>query len=87
LRALRRDWRSGAEADMELAAIRAQVKRLELDAEAIELQRLQEVAGQWPPAEALTDWLGPLAVGLGAPDHPSVCMLREAAQRENSRID
>jgi len=87
LRALRRDWRSGAEADMELAAIRVQVKRLELDAEAIELQRLQEVAGQWPPAEALTDWLGPLAVGLGAPDHPSVCMLREAAQRENSRID
>ncbi|WP_313088683.1 TIGR02444 family protein [Pseudomonas sp.] len=87
LRALRRDWRSGAEADAELAAIRTQVKRLELDAEAIELRRLQELAGQWQPTEAFTDWLGPLSIGLAVPDHPALSVLREAAQREDSCID
>lgn len=48
LRKLRQQWRQPAQQDPVLDALRQQVKRLELEAEREQLQRLQALAQTWP---------------------------------------
>lgn len=80
LRSLRQKWRTTAQHDPHLEALREQVKGLELQAEKRLLQRLEECARQWPTGslEPADDWLARLA-----PDqvrgHDSLAQLRVAA--------
>lgn len=64
LRTLRQSWRQQAATDCELAELRERVKALELDAEHIQLQRLQSATQTWPKGCERTNWLGPLCAGL-----------------------
>ncbi|WPO99780.1 TIGR02444 family protein [Pseudomonas sp. HR96] len=59
LRHLRQQWRAAAQTNDELAALREQVKALELEAERQLLVRLQGLAIGWPPEAArdLELWL------------------------------
>ncbi|MNE15184.1 hypothetical protein D3C80_1080890 [compost metagenome] len=80
LRSLRQEWRAAAQSDAQLAALREQVKGLELQAEKALLERLQERSRQWPAGahEPMDDWLARLA-----PDqvrhHDALVRLRVAA--------
>lgn len=66
LRQVRQDWRANAGQDAELAALREQVKKLELQAERILLERLQALAENWPDEAGDNDWLVRLAEGNSA---------------------
>jgi conserved hypothetical protein TIGR02444 len=59
LRSLRQRWRESAKQDAELSVLRERIKRLELDAEKVLLERLEAVAKDWPrdEAEDLARWL------------------------------
>ncbi|QRY80823.1 TIGR02444 family protein [Pseudomonas sp. PDNC002] len=59
LRSLRVSWRDAAGRDVDLAALRERLKRLELEAEQVLLERLQKAASDWPRGEAedLVRWL------------------------------
>lgn len=63
LRDLRRQWRTAAQQDPRLAALREQVKGLELQAEKQLLLQLEACAQQWPTGarEPADDWLAWLA--------------------------
>ncbi|MDH0288843.1 TIGR02444 family protein [Pseudomonas sp. GD04087] len=67
LRSLRRNWRDAANRDADLAALRERLKRLELDAEKVLLERLQDAAKNWPRGEAedLVRWLDAAAGDAG----------------------
>ena len=79
LRALRIAWRQPAMEDAELAALRVRVKSLELDAEHLQLQRLQAATEGWLSAGNSVDWLDRVCVGLGPDTHASIKTLRRAA--------
>ncbi|AHL74004.1 hypothetical protein CH92_02375 [Stutzerimonas stutzeri] len=79
LRNLRQCWREAATADNDLAGLRAQVKKLELHAEKIQLKRLQDVAQHWPTARESTGWLERLCANLGGDTRRPVEILRCAA--------
>lgn len=66
LRQTRRDWRTAAGEDTELAALREQIKKLELQAERVLLERLQALAENWPREAGEDDWLARLSGGNGA---------------------
>lgn len=79
LRALRQQWRADAAKDPQLAALREQVKALELEAERLQLQRLQATCEGWPdgaqtPPES---WLTRLAPAASR-DHDALQVLRVA---------
>ena len=76
LRQVRQDWRANASQDAELAALREQVKKLELQAERILLDRLQALAENWPTEAGGDDWLIRLAGGNSA----ALQVLRGAAE-------
>ena len=80
LRSLRQQWRSPARHDTHLAALREQLKGLELEAEKQLLQRLQTCAQQWPigSLEPMDDWLDRLAPAQ-ARGHDALVNLRVAA--------
>ncbi|QLC73315.1 TIGR02444 family protein [Pseudomonas sp. LPB0260] len=81
LRQVRQDWREAAHGDEALAALREQVKRLELQAEQVQLQRLAAASHDWPTVagQTLDAWLGALApAGLSADDE-ALRQLRHAA--------
>ena len=61
LRQLRQHWRSAAQQDADWATLREQLKKLELQAERVLLERLQALAENWPDGEAEDDWLSALA--------------------------
>lgn len=63
LRQLRQAWKAASSADESLAALREQLKGLELAAEREQLARLARLAGHWPCREAQGpgDWLHALA--------------------------
>ncbi|MHC6227992.1 TIGR02444 family protein [Pseudomonas sp. X10] len=65
LRCLRQQWRDQAAEDPQLAALREQVKGLELEAERRLLERLGALAGEWPvgSTEPTNDWLARLMPG------------------------
>ncbi|WP_069943155.1 TIGR02444 family protein [Pseudomonas putida] len=80
LRSLRQQWRAAASHDAQLAALREQVKGLELQAEKTLLERLQERSRQWPGGshEPSDDWLARLAPAP-ARHHDALDQLRVAA--------
>ena len=80
LRSLRQAWRTPAQHDPQLAALREHVKGLELQAERTLLERLQACAQQWPTdTHASTDdWLAWLAPDQ-ARGHDALEQLRVAA--------
>lgn len=47
LRSLRQQWRAQAASDAQLATLREHIKRLELDAERLQLERLQALCEGW----------------------------------------
>lgn len=61
LRQLRQHWRNAAQQDADWATLREQLKKLELQAERVLLERLQALAENWPDGEAEDDWLSALA--------------------------
>lgn len=63
LRQLRQAWKAASGADESLAALREQLKGLELAAEREQLARLARLAGHWPcrGAQGPGDWLHALA--------------------------
>ena len=65
LRRLRLQWRTPAEDDPQLAALRARVKGLELEAERSLLNRLEQLAAEWPRERerCSEDWLARLMPG------------------------
>ncbi|NNJ18543.1 TIGR02444 family protein [Pseudomonas putida CSV86] len=80
LRALRQQWRADALKDAQLAALRERLKALELDAERLQLQRLQDMCSGWPNgAEAPSEsWLARLAPAASR-DRDALRVLRVAA--------
>jgi len=81
LRRLRQQWRAQAATDPQLAALRAQVKGLELRAERDLLERLEALAGRWPgcadgPGQA---WLARL-IPEPTTAHDALQQLRVAAR-------
>jgi uncharacterized protein (TIGR02444 family) len=81
LRALRTQWKSAAAKDMEVNALREQVKALELEAERLLLWRLERVAHSWPQCGA-TDpsaWLEGVTAGAAHLDRDALLQLRVAA--------
>ena len=80
LRQLRTQWREAAAHDDVLAALRVQVKALELEAERTLLRRLEEATQQWSPAQSQDncDWLGKMAAGIDHPDRGALHTLRAA---------
>ena len=80
LRALRQQWRTAALHDRQLAAVREQLKDLELQAERTLLHRLEQCAQGWSGenAECVHDWLDRLAPEQ-ARGHDALGSLRVAA--------
>lgn len=76
LRQLRRDWRTAAATDAELATLRERIKQLELEAEHLLLQRIETLAQNWPSEDGDGDWLSRLAGG----DSAALQVLRGAAE-------
>ncbi|WP_438866494.1 TIGR02444 family protein [Pseudomonas sp. L1(2025)] len=82
LRQMRRQWRTMAQQDAPLAALREQVKALELEAERELLARLGALAQAWPTGEvSQPKWLEGLATEAANLDHDALQQLRVAATR------
>ena len=79
LRRLRQAWRESAKHDAALGALRERVKQLELDAEYIQLDRLQHVAEAWPAEQRPVDWLSALCAPLEGDNRAPLEELRRAA--------
>ncbi|WP_407294700.1 TIGR02444 family protein [Stutzerimonas zhaodongensis] len=81
LRNLRQAWREQAVMDTELADLRKRVKTLELDAERIQLERLQQATQRWPAMKGSNDWLDQLGMGVDADAYALLDVLRRAASQ------
>ena len=83
LRQLRTHWRAAAGHDDELAALRVQVKALELEAERTLLRRLESVTQGWSQTQSqgACDWLQRMASDAGHPDCDALHTLRVAISR------
>ncbi|MGE8499945.1 MAG: TIGR02444 family protein [Pseudomonas sp.] len=85
LRQIRQQWRTAAQQDDALAALRERIKRLELDAEREQLERLEVASNDWP-AERTDDafaWLEALAPRLTDEGRGALQTLRIAASVTN----
>ncbi|MNQ29845.1 hypothetical protein D3C85_431680 [compost metagenome] len=83
LRHVRQQWRAAARHDSALAALREQIKQLELQAERELLQRLASCCHAWPGAASkdMHDWLHSLASVSTAADHDALHLLHAAARQ------
>src|SRR5690606_6380797 len=79
LRSLRQAWREPAKSDGALRALRERVKQLELDAEYIQLDRLQQVTRPWPVEQTSRDWRAVRCAPLGGEVRAALEKLRRAA--------
>lgn len=79
LRKLRQNWRQQALADSELANLRTRLKKLELDAERVQLLRLQHASQPWPSCSQPAEWLARLCADLDGDTREPVRVLRRAA--------
>ncbi|MDQ0123887.1 uncharacterized protein (TIGR02444 family) [Pseudomonas lini] len=81
LRALRMQWKTAAASDIELNALREQVKALELEAERHLLLRLERTAHSWPQCGVtdLSAWLEGVTAGAAHLDRDALHQLRVAA--------
>lgn len=88
LRALRQQWRTPAAADSQLAALREQIKMLELNAERLQLERLQGIAEGWTERDEATaeNWLERLAPA-SIHHHGALQVLRAAAMTTQDAVD
>lgn len=77
LRALRQQWRADATNDPQLATLRERLKALELDAERLQLQRLQTICEGWSRegGDRSDSWLSRLAPAASR-DHDALRVLR-----------
>jgi uncharacterized protein (TIGR02444 family) len=80
LRRLRQQWRDAAQDDQALAAVREQLKALELDAERRLLARLETLAQAWPRgvADDLPEWLARALPASARQRHDALDALRAA---------
>ncbi|MGF0240310.1 TIGR02444 family protein [Rhodococcus sp. IEGM1300] len=80
LRTLRTRWKTVAQEDQALNALREKVKSLELEAERHLLLRLERLAQSWPRDEAndLSTWLEGIAAGAANLDRDALHQLRVA---------
>jgi uncharacterized protein (TIGR02444 family) len=80
LRQLRQGWREPAQRDPALAALREQVKRLELDAERVQLERLASLCTDWPSEgrQSPPGWLDALTPAQTDEDRGALERLRAA---------
>ena len=76
LRRTRRDWRTAAKGDAELTTLREQIKKLELQAERVLLERLQVLAESWPNEASGDGWL----IRLANNDSAALQVLRGAVR-------
>lgn len=76
LRQMRQRWRVGAQQDADWAALREQVKKLELQAERVLLDRMQALTERWPDGENEDDWL----LALTGQDSAALQLLRGASR-------
>jgi uncharacterized protein (TIGR02444 family) len=83
LRHVRQQWRAAAHHDSALAALREQIKQLELEAEREQLQRLASCCHDWPgdTVEDMHDWLHALASVTTAADCDALHLLHAAARQ------
>ncbi|SFP38009.1 TIGR02444 family protein [Pseudomonas borbori] len=83
LRHVRQRWRAAAHHDSALAALREQIKQLELQAEREQLQRLASCCHAWPDAasEDVHGWLHRLASVNTAADRDALHLLHAAARQ------
>ncbi|AZF08007.1 TIGR02444 family protein [Pseudomonas sp. R5-89-07] len=83
LREIRRQWRAMAQRDAQLAALREQIKTLELEAERALLTRLEALAQAWPTNEvkAQYEWLEGLTSETVDLDHDALQQLRVVITR------
>lgn len=82
LRSLRLCWGEQTANDAALANLRERIKTLELDAERIQLDRLQQASGGWPAGKGPGQWLERLCAGLQGEPRASLQLLRRAAQAQ-----
>jgi len=82
LRSLRNEWRERAATDTALADFRKRVKTLELDAERIQLDRLQLTAQHWRKEGGAHDWLDQLGAGVEGDHCALLDVLRRAASAQ-----
>ena len=88
LRSLRQQWRNAAMQNPQLADLREQVKGLELKAERIVLERLQEACEGWAATpEADIDWLHCLTSLDGGVHHDALHTLRAVMQSAQDAED
>ncbi|RON55364.1 TIGR02444 family protein [Pseudomonas frederiksbergensis] len=80
LRALRTQWKAAAALDVELKALREQVKNLELESERHLLLQLERTAQSWPQGETTERlaWLEGVAAGAANLDRDALHQLRVA---------
>lgn len=85
LRQVRTHWREAAAHDDALAALRIQVKALELEAERTLLRRLESVTQGWAQTQSQSQdtcaWLQKVADDAGYPDCDALHTLRVAINR------
>ncbi|PWB32711.1 TIGR02444 family protein [Pseudomonas sp. SDI] len=89
LRSLRRQWRASAQHDEALAALREQVKSLEMNAERQLLERLQQACAGWPasPSGETQDWLEALTPTSARLHHDALHVLRAAVKSTQEAAD
>ncbi|WPN98113.1 TIGR02444 family protein [Pseudomonas sp. MUP55] len=83
LREIRRQWRVIAQQDVQLAALREQLKTMELQAERTLLTRLEALAQTWPTNEVTGqyEWLEGLTSETVDLDHDALQQLRVVVTR------
>ncbi|KFX71157.1 hypothetical protein TMS3_0104280 [Pseudomonas taeanensis MS-3] len=82
LRQIRQAWRKPALSDPALTTLREQVKRLELDAERVQLERLASLSADWPSEDQQPQscWLDALTLAKTSDDHDALEHMRAAAR-------
>lgn len=88
LRTVRQQWRSAAADDPELALLRDRVKAMELEAERLQLQRLERLCDGWPDEAGTPSqgWLSRLAPET-ARHHGALQRLRAAIPTDQDAED
>lgn len=76
LREVRRAWKAAAQEDAELAELRQAIKTLELDAERVLLDRLEQKTQSWQAEPLASPWLEQLSASAS---QDSLARLRRAA--------
>src|SRR5690606_29442723 len=79
LRHLRQQWKPAAQGDTQLADLREQLKRLELQTEQILLQRLEDISKTWPSTVNAPSMAWLQAVGGETADPAALAILHQAA--------